>query len=30
MVDPDGKLAGLAEMADAGLLRPRLVLDAAG
>jgi tRNA pseudouridine55 synthase len=30
MVDPDGKLAGLAEMADSGGLRPRLVIDAAG
>lgn len=30
MVDPDGKLAGLAEMAEGGVLRPRLVLEAAG
>jgi tRNA pseudouridine55 synthase len=30
MVDPDGKLAGLAEMTDGGVLHPRLVLDAAG
>jgi tRNA pseudouridine55 synthase len=30
MVDPDGKLAGLAEMAAGGELRPRLVIDARG
>jgi tRNA pseudouridine55 synthase len=30
MVDPDGKLAGLAEMGDSHDLRPRLVLDARG
>ena len=30
MVDPDGKLAGLAEMGGNGELRPRLVVDARG
>lgn len=30
MVDPDGKLAGLAEMGVSGELRPRLVIDACG
>ena len=30
MADPDGKLAGLAEMGDTGELRPRLVFDARG
>lgn len=29
LVDPDGKLAGLAEVAEVGVLRPRLVLEAA-
>ena len=30
MVDPDGKLAGLAEMEGSSGLRPRLVIDARG
>ncbi len=30
MVDPDGKLAGMASMREAGVLQPRLVLDARG
>jgi tRNA pseudouridine55 synthase len=30
MVDPDGKLAGLAAVEERGVLRPRLVLDARG
>jgi tRNA pseudouridine55 synthase len=30
MVDPDGKLAGLAAVEDGGVLRPRLVLEARG
>ncbi|MEB3317433.1 MAG: tRNA pseudouridine(55) synthase TruB [Cyanobacteriota bacterium] len=30
LVDPDGKLAGLAEMEENAVLRPRLVVDACG
>jgi hypothetical protein len=30
MLNPDGSLAGIARLDPAGLLRPRLVFDAAG
>jgi hypothetical protein len=30
MVDPDGKLAGLAKMQGSGALQPRFVVDARG